>query len=465
MISYSPNLADIRASIDVAENILGREFVSKYLNVSARHDRFSEHPLAKQRRTLFKLMDETVGNRITNYYFEAVEYLLFCTLISKVKDEENIEEILAEIRNPASFYNGFFELFVLAFYLSAGFQISKKTNKTTDNFQESRRVCDFAIKFPDGCVYVECKNLENHGLSIEKHWYRLSERIGRLSLQRNRKLDLRLRLFLSRLDGKLSDKIFTLIKENIDADSVFSLAKNSEFLINLSSSPNECGVDIIESNFLIAYDKLESLRDRVIKQVKKAIKQLPRSGPGVIYINLPLQFGRDFIELIDLTYDRVFAEINNNTTRVNSVVLTALIRQAANSPIDHYSQVIPNYNARAKYPACFQIDNYGPNCDLDIHLEASSGAFSANLLKTLHWDKNIAETLLFFSRNQGEWKLHVWKRWDKRLRLEIIRPDHGRQVLDTDPVELVDNQEIVVDVLWNSDVVGLGFLGKIFRST
>jgi hypothetical protein len=416
MITYSPDKDAVKQLVLEAESILGEVFVRMQLEPQSEIDRFKRHPLSKYRSTLFRLLEETEGNRITNFYFDAIEYIVFCARLVRVRNAPNLEDILKDVKNYNSFFNGYYELIVLADFLSREYEIRKVGGSCNRNDKKSGRVPDFAVLMKNGDVYIECKNIENYRFGIEKFWWRLSERISRLAIQRKRTVDFKLALQSPRLDGTISDSIFNEVEECLNAKSVFSITKTKSFLFNLSSCPIDSFEEFVESNFDIRYDHKSYLVKRTIEQVRKARKQLPSTGPGIVFINLPLTSGNDFIDLVDMVFDPIYKLVNNNTGRISRVVLTAQIRDSGGSPIDQYLQIIPNNNARYGLPSSFSLESISSD-ELSIDFERESCGFSVTCGEFENWHRNTAEKILLTSKDHGACRFQLWKRWDRRLRL------------------------------------------------
>jgi len=170
---------------------------------------------------------------------------------------------------------------------------------------------------------------------------------------------------------------------------------------------------------------------------------------------MPSFSGMEFIEYYDSIYDRVSQEINSNSKRIHSVVITTQINQGVYDVVAPVFSVIPNFNSQSLLPNGFHLDINGIHKELLMQDGQLGGAFECDLPKTETWEQPIVEYLYIYLGEQYRTQMKLWKRWDKRVRLELIREGFGSFFLDTDIVDFNGQDQLKIKARWNDKELSL----------
>lgn len=496
-------LSELTKLIDSAEKCLRDNLFDISKSNRMCENRYKIHPIIRNRNSYLDLLKHTDGNRLINYNFDSYDYIEFCGVLNSCVALNGLEDIIRDLKTKESYYNAYYELIIGSLYLSKNYPIKKV--EVRDNI----KTCDFEITIHEDMVYVECKNLEDWNSAESVLWEKLYDQFENLTKKINRYLTITI-ISDEKVNGSITNQIFEHIKsfaktcteefqKNITDRNTLIIKESKDYIIYTDLNPVEyakqCGKDIIkkdnqmwceqsvtqltkdtdqqkallitnENKVTIIKDREIDYRKKIIGQIKKARKQLPHNEPGLIYINLPTRKGEDYLSAIDNTYEYVFNEINRNSSRIHSVILTSRIYQGGdqNDAVDFRSYIVPNYNCKYVLPEDFVIHTERTEEALDLDDQQEEGSFEFTYIVGAKWNKLCSISLLNKIDNHGRFQFHVWKTWDQKVRFEIVRQKYGRLLIESDDININFDDELKVKGIWNTGRIGLGINGKTYRS-
>lgn len=293
---------------------------------------------------------------------EIVNIALLGQSLEMIKNDKKFHKLLARLKQPDDFYSTAFEIEVAASHIEQGLKVE---------FVDEKEIPTPDLRVSNGsndCFWIECKNRD---LSNEKQtedvWAQIQGillrylEINHLNYQliifANQQLTIKdvslvknfviqtiehqfeprslIRLpmasittndttnkfkliiyKLSEPDEELNSDIFKLPYPEVKADSGIFICKRSD-LAN--------GKSIIINPQAIQFHYTNSLRvQRVENAFKKAVRQLPESGPGVIHIRLPINSWVTDLSETQMQVEKYLRkELKGNLNRrVNAVVVS-----------------------------------------------------------------------------------------------------------------------------------------------
>ena len=401
-----PSFTEISSAFHEVETFVGKEWLESELEKLAKRKqpknlkkysylRFSPpHPLVLLWRNAINKLRQCIIERRLIASEELLQIYLLGRNLKTIKKLKvvNLRGELTEatvrdryrkkLRDPKEFEKAIYEIQIASSYARAGypvFFIEETTEKTPD----------FMVKIDGEPVYVECKNKDaqtERDKNNNRIWEEMREKILRLmeKLHKNyliivksqtdpkrEEIDYVLRIIkdimLKSKNGRFIDrtkKYGITAKELAPTESIITTNKfevlTSEALDNVFMGAEvrrlTDGRTELKNPKFIGF-KSAAEPDRitgVLRSLNKSYKQIPRKGPGLVYIEIhpsnALQW--DFNRLEEKIRGKL-----NLIKRVNAVVLTATFIEIKKEGIvyRHKSRVIENVNPRSPLPAGFNI--------------------------------------------------------------------------------------------------------------
>jgi len=208
---------------------------------------------------------------------------------------------------------------------------------------------------------------------------------------------------------------------------------------------------------------------RVIKNVKKAAKQIGNVGKGIIVLELPSRDYKNFEDSVDQVYDAVMRELGKYNHVFYALLvgksLTSQPRDGQNLVADLLS-VVPNMNSNPQ-PAEFDLrklwgiqdqHGFGDKMERGAGKGISELGMKFELFKAMDELPGISN--LQGISADGRYQLRMIQTHHGNHRLEVISPQLGRIVLDTKISLDIGDHDFYV--MWSSKGVVWKIDDKVF---
>jgi len=393
----------------------------------------------------------------------------------------NIERIISSIKERSTFYSAIFETFVASAYHSKGYEI--EIVKESPN--KAEKTCDFRIRIGGQTVHIECKSLEDFSIKEARRWEELFWRILNSLDKYHRNWSINI-LSGKQIDHKDVELIYAEYIENIrnndlgrmkisDGEFIIESSKISDWEEELEGSLNlNTPINCQHLNFQISTRVSKGkvvgknpriigvsphfegdIALRVITELKKAMKQIPKQGPGIIHLAVPCKQGSNFIEVIDKSYCKIYKKLNKDSNRVNAVVISgATIDKNTKNSINYMHNIVPNLNTRSSLPPDFSI--LGTN-ETGIAIPENEGRVEIGfgICEEFIGVNTPIYIIYDHSSNDGKYQLKVWKTWEDRFRFELFTPKLGRIYVESNLILVDKRKKHSFAARWNKDIMEL----------
>lgn len=407
------------------------------------------HPFAKWWRA-FK-QDIDISRNTGQLHLSEFSMLLLYLLsdLYAIRDIPDRVRILNSLKGKSAFFSACFEASITASYKLLGYDIEIVKEKSKDGVRTS----DLRIITKDAIVFLECKSLDDFKLRESPLWDELLQRIDKTLRKYNKSWAVT--IFAGRqIAGRDKEVIFNTVCNAIKNNCLGeALTADGHFLINcveilkwgqeilgsinirqiseIGSLATETMIGVdgvpIHKNVTIInvapHVELD-ISTRLISEFKKAIGQIPREGPGIIHIAIPYKIGVHLLQVIDQVYPKIYKKLNNESKRVNAVVISsAVFEKNLETPLVYNHYIVPNNYPRTKLPKDFKI--IGTH-DIGIPISDKEGTveFVFGIKKEI---KPGTPSILFdHCDRDGKHQLKVWTTWTDKLRMDLVTPTLGR---------------------------------------
>lgn len=407
------------------------------------------------------------------------------SLLSDLKDIENVgnsQRILDALRSKGTFFSAAFEAATVARYVSLGHTV-EVVEESTDS---GVRTTDLVVKTTDGPVYVECKSLEDVSLKESKHWDSVIRRISKALYHGKRNWLVRV-LSSKQIDGNEAESLIGSVTRDIRQNDMarkeildgrvaleyIQLAQRDEefpgsFGISRMSPLGSFSFEGLTKQGMVQYSRNphgvavhpyieKDVSKRLISEFKKATSQIPKEGPGIIHIAIPVTDGTNLLQTIDTSNRALHQKLNKDTERVNVIVLCADILQADIRPMVHWELLIPNYKTRTSLPSGFTIP--GSHDQGFGEIPDREGTIGFWFTPTEPLRTGIPATILYHTSLEGRSQVRIWVTWDGNLRLDLMVPSLGRVFVEGTAVSMNPSCSYHFAARWSTEEVDLWFNG------
>lgn len=402
-----------------------------------------------------------------------------------IKNIPNVQRIKNSIRNKGTFFSGIFEAYIAAGYLFQGFSVEAVEEQPGNK----QKTTDLHVKVGSQIIYVECKSLDDFAIKESKHWQEILDRVS--CILRNHKknwgitilcgkqiddkdkqsicneiaIDIKKNnLGLRRLENK---KIIIQYEKLSEWDQVFTgsliIPKRGEHVMLDAEVIRETdGMKYKNCRIIEVKPHVElDVTNRLVSEIKKAARQVPKEGPGIIHIAIPHKVGSQLLDVTDSSYLKIFKILNRNSQRVNSVVITGSVLDNNHLPLTYHHYVIPNMITRSELLSDFSI--LGAN-DTGISLPDKAGKIHIAFTLSEDWDKNKPAYIYNYCSKNGKYQFRIWRTWSDKLRIDLVTPSNGRIFLESNIGGFVPNKQNYFDCIWNEDEIKIYLNGEIKES-
>lgn len=469
--------------------ILGKEFICEMDSFKTIGLKQSEVERAYSRVHPFAIWWDSFkkdiqNSKATGKMMLSENSLRVITLLSALEDIENVPNfirILNSIRGKGTFYSAFFEANIASIYFNRGNEIKIQEEGIIKN----KRVSDFILNAISGDVFLECKSLENFNLKESPLWNQLIQRIH--GILKKYKKSWEVNIFAGKqINGKDMEQLCLKIGIDIKNNNIGEKVIDKYFKVNYKKLyewdqkiygaiqihraeigsfetemlVNESYIQISQNCTLVQvmpYIELD-VSERLIREFKKAVGQIPKSGPGIIHIEIPYSKGEQLLKVIDIAYPQIYKKLNLESRRVNAVVISgAVIEYGTETPLVYNHYVVPNNNPRTKLPGDYYIigtyDTGLPLADLEGTIE-----FDFKLKDEIN--PGIPSIIFNHCDRTGEHQMRVWSSWNKKLRMDIVNPILGRVFIEAEYDGFVLNSQYRFAGRWSKEELGMFVNGK-----
>jgi len=319
---------------------------------------------------------------------------------SKISDlNGNILEITIKyhfqkrLRNPALFYSALYEIKVACLYLREGYIVHF--------IHDKKKSPEFFINVNGQKVYIECKRIEKARLdkaggdTIRKLKRTIKNLIidkkvgviivcpGEISSPKNwigRKIRQLVEINKLPVDERVEDYYFKIFNASLTAKLPgYNIASNTtlfyenilipfldkqmkkypvsskdivseEYYRRVTPGKPPCQPFEVDGYFGVAFKSLPAIILGIKKSIKKAYRQIPEGGNGIIYVETPRYDASD--EEIK-EFWRIISKELSSISRINALVLTG--RVSDGKSVEHISNVIKNDRSTRKLPRDFKV--------------------------------------------------------------------------------------------------------------
>lgn len=370
-------------------NILGSNFINTadlYLQglkfpktfFSEQKQQAKAHPFYKILESYYCDIEQTSRN---NCLHISRESLFLFNLLYDIKTLEknkvkNHQRIINSIINPNTFYSSVFEAHISAKYSNLyNVEVLQETAEKSP---------DLLINLNRDKVYVECKSLEDMVLKNNSQMQTVFFKLQKISnkLKQSNMIIIKLG---NKIDGNISNQIIQyvelLLKENKqgvfqdnDLKIEVSISKINEWdklhcsdinvnhpencIFELQAQPVQGIIKGFKNLILTGAEFVPQLdfEKRLIDEINKARKQLPKGHCNILHVQLPLKLDNQFEGIIKNNAKSIELKLENNTKNINSIILsnsmTPLNFNIHNEQIGKY-YIIKNNKALINLPEGF----------------------------------------------------------------------------------------------------------------
>jgi len=475
------------------------------------------HPLALMWKTFLNDISicEQRGTLLLNS--DSIICLHALMYLNDLKGVKNHERIFNDLKIKEKFYSTLFEARIASEYRSKGYDIEIQ-DETSLN---SGGICDFFITIDNKKIFIECKSLSDL-LQIErKSWNELFIRISNMLESKN--LSWNIEIYLGKeIESADVEKICSLLREDINSRKLENRYLSDSSIIIKKEPINKADLANIQKTFLISTDasgdkgqivfdqkqlahlakngmKLTNnkfdiegqgllitkfkmlnggepsslvafrvsifphadfdLTKRIISNIRKASKQVPKDEMSIIHIAVPNSIGNQLVRIVDNSYDKILRKLKRNHSRINAVVLYGqFFERNPWGPLLFLNYIVPNMNSKNALPKGFDILGVE---NLNIEIPPEKGTVFFEFTIDPMWRRGLTYRIFHHSSHDGSCQLKLLTTTGNKIRLEIVTPVIGRQYLENEkPINLVPGYNYKFAARWGEGEISMFINGN-----
>lgn len=475
------NLQNIPAHIKEYNRILGTQFISqmeKYNTTGLKRAEVTTveakaHPFAQWWYQMKQDIKKSQENGVLHLSQSSLRCLYLLSDLLDIQHMDNCNRIIKAIKEKGTFYSGCFEASIAAGYSFLGCDVAIIPELSTTG----QRTCDLVVSKDGKAIYVECKSLNDLTIKSNRHWTELQRRLGRelSNYKRNWSIDIQ---STEDFKGKDIETVFKPIQHSIRKNDLRTIEIDcGKYIVNLTYladwdqeyygnsfdfKPNGEVFTVEAEMKRLANEKMMiknphiisvkmnpdmNLSGRIIAELRKASRQIPKEGPGIVHIELPYNKGQEFLNVIDSSYNAVFKKLNKDSSRINAIVISSKIFELGDHPLNKHLYVIPNYRAYNNLPETFTI--LGCEVVSGIDNIPDTGRIDFGFTVTRDFEKGKPGYILRQVSNDGRHQIQLWKTWDDLMRVDLITPVTLRKYNQKKYTSLRKNQRYKICISWD----------------
>lgn len=477
---------------------------------------YQEHPLYTRWKSF--LLDIEKSERFGKLFLSnsSRDCIALYIHLSTIQNIPNFSRILLDITTNDKYYSSVYEAKVAFEYVRQGYKVTiqDETGAT------SGRVSDFIISIDDQELHVECKSLDvieeveqnnwnelrNRTLSLLNKYARnwniavncskeidandvnqictiLKRCIKNGDLEDVNLFDNTIQIFIKETAIELTDDLRNMMTITSDESGehgtyAFDDQKFAQIALDLSRSKDQEGNTILAT--LIKFGEFGELEfksicnvtvfpysqhhqhdvtDRLISNIKRASKQIPKDKSGIVHLAIPCHISNHFFEIIDNCYDNIYNLLEKNHSRINAVTLYGeFYDKQQNGLVTSINYVIPNPNPKLNLPKNFKT--------LDTHIILDSNIDCEGTVCFVYkfandWLPNSIETLTSVTSPNGLTRVAVYYLAGNYVRFEVRSPALRRKYITSDtPVSMPLNERIIFIGRWTNKRLQMKLMDK-----
>jgi len=463
------------------------------------------HPLSLMWKTFLRDISicEQRGTLSLNSNSIICLHALMC--LKNLKDVINLERLIKDLRIKEKFYSTIFEARIASEYRSKGhkIEIQDETGIVKGG------ICDFFVTIDEQKIYIECKSLSDLLQNERKQWNELIIRVTNMLEQKN--LSWNIEIYLGKEIGSKDVKtICSILKKDISlkiietrylADNSIIIKKeeikkgildkiNKTFLINSNAfgekgqtafdenklaNLSKNGMQLTDNQFDLASEGLLitefkmlnggvpsslsafrvsifphanfDLTKRIIANLKKGAKQIPKDEMGIVHISVPNTIANHLVPIVDSSYNEIYGRLKRNHGRINAIALYGqFFERNPWGPLLSLHYLIPNLKPNKSLPKNFELLGVE---NLHIEIPPEKGTVIFEFMMDPMWRPGLTYRIFHHSSPDGNYQLKLLTMPENKLRLEIVTPIIGRQFLLSDePISLLPTQHYKFAARW-----------------
>lgn len=463
------------------------------------------HPLSLMWKTFLRDISicEQRGTLLLNS--DSIICLHALMYLKNLKDVRNIERLINDLRIKGKFYSTIFEARIASEYRSKGYKIEIQDETGI----VKGGICDFFVTIDGQKIFIECKSLSDLLQNERKLWNELFIRVINMLEQKNLswnieiylgkeiesedlkticsllKRDINLKVIETRY---LADNSVIIKKEGIKKETLDKIQRTFTISSNTLGDKGQIAVDekklahlskngmqLTDNQFdleseglLITKFKMLNggipsslsafrvsifphanfdLTKRIIANLKKASKQIPRDEMGIVHIAVPNTIANQLVRIVDSSYYDIFGKLKRNHGRINAIVVYGqFLERNPWGPLLSLHYIIPNLNPNKSLPKNFEILGVE---NLHVEIPPEKGTVIFEFMMDPMWRPGLTYRIFHHSSPDGNYQLKLLTMPENKLRLEIVTPIIGRQFLLSDkPISLLPTQHYKFAARW-----------------
>jgi hypothetical protein len=434
-----------------------------------------KHPLSFWWNVFLK--DKNSSERYNKVYLRDVSarFMQLILALNALKDCKGFERLFPRLKDPIQFFSARFEAIVAAGYLNMGYYI-----EFSDEAHAQAKVPDFFVfsnESKDDYVTIECKSLNDDVKVWESQWVSFFDDVQKFIRNKQNSVHIHFEANCPPSNSLLTS-IDKLLDENLEFDNqIDNIYIKSEKLsdwnvfqpfISINYNPEEYSVGsytsetnlIEQKNPILLSVKINEdpdCRERILHSFKKARKQIPNSGPGLVYIELPFKTNKFFLESVDLVYGDIYNRLYNDTKRVNVIVLTGTTWE----PNSFYMPLLEQYyfigNVKSKTQLPIWFKTLGTSRFFENELPKIQGTIEMTAMPQLTWNGPASFVVYEYISPDTLDQIVIRRLNNYTLRLDFTIGGLRRKVAISSPLSIKADKEIYLLVSWTDSAVYLGY--------
>ena len=413
---YNDQFALALQARNAFQDVIGKEFIDR--GIHQRH-KVPKHPLF----FWWQAFDADVVNWVVGHQGfsrPSVRLIKLCWDLLVLRELPNIGRIITDIRDENKFLSTVFEVHIASQYMQRGYRVEILPESTQTS-------CDFKIDVSGSEVYIECKSLADL-VNEEMHlWENLLDALERLLVKYGRRWQILIDAN-SRLTGKVLNRLRKQVETDLSCgtplDRVFDGFRLTYLQVEIAVG-TEWMHELVYASPYIEDD----VTQRVINNLKEARTQFPKTCPGILHVQLPLEHGPLVVEWVDKAYAQLYRKLNNNTRRINLISLSGIHLSPILQKTEPWSYyLIPHLSPYSRLPEGLRVPGTESLVAIqDNYLEDEGGAVEVEFV--VPPIQAHALEILPLSRVDGTLHIKVWRHWTGALRFDIFTKAIGRHCL------------------------------------
>jgi len=197
------------------------------------------------------------------------------------------------------------------------------------------------------------------------------------------------------------------------------------------------------------------------RQIYRLKKQFPEgSVNNLIYVNIPSGKGDEFLKCCDESYDLIYHRLNNDSTKVQALILTGMVSQIQSSirPIAFHHRIVPNYNVAQSLSPRLEIVGAKSIPTINGEFNFKKGSTKFECCPDEGWRSNVTVDIFEVISHDGKNQLMIWKTWRDTFRIEYVSARGGRKVAESEKIDFTQisiNEDLLFIARWSEDILDL----------